>query len=62
MFTANALPTLQKWGVGEKMVYDVFQRTVYLQKISSNFEATLKGKESFYRDKNAKIEQKKVRE
>lgn len=44
MFTANALPTLQKWRVGEKMVYDVFQRAVYLQKISSDFEATLKEK------------------
>lgn len=33
------------------MVYDVFQRILSLQKISSNFEAIFKDKQSFLREK-----------
>lgn len=62
MFTANALPVLQKWGVEEKMVYDVFQRILSLQKISSNFEAIFKDKQSFLREKEMLTLKKKRRE
>lgn len=62
MFTANALPVLQKWGVEEKMVYEVFQRIVSLQKISSNSEATFKDKQSFLREKKMLTLKKERRE
>lgn len=62
MFTANALPVLQKWGVEEKMIYDVFQRIVSLWKISSNSEATFKDKQSFLREKKMLTLKKERRE